>query len=159
MKKTTKLFALLLAAVMTLGTLVACGGGKTAITAEAFKTAAEAAGMTVEDALDSYSNVAFATDAKVATHPDGWKIVFLTMDNAENAHSYLNTMKSFIEGQKTGAGSSQTTIRDTWGYYSQTNGGMFSYVCQIDNTMLYVPGVYADSYKDAIQAVIKTLGY
>ena len=158
MKKLTRLTVLALVAVMLLASVVACGGKKEAITPEAFKTAAEAAGMTVEDASDVYTDSIF-TGALLATHPDGWKVVYLAIDTAENAHKYFDTMKTFVEGKKTGAGSSQTTVRDTWASYSQTNGGEFAYVGQIGASMIYVEPVYADSYKEAIQAFIKTIGY
>lgn len=158
MKKTTKILALLLVVAMMVGMLAACGGKKEAMTADAFKAAAEAAGMTVEDASATYTDDIF-TGAQLATHPDGWQVVFLEIDSAEHAHSYFGIMKSFIEGQKTGAGSSQTTDNGSYAMYSQTNGGMFAYTCQIGGTMVYVPAVFAETYKDAVQAFIKSINY
>ena len=157
-KNIMKALTLVLIAVLAFGMLAACGGKKEAMTAEAFKAAAEAAGLTVEDASDQYTDRIF-TGAQLATHADGWQVVFLTIDTAEHAHEYFGVMKKFIEDQKTGAGSSQTTDNGSYGMYSQTNGGMFAYTCQIGNTMIYIPPVSADSYKSAIQDFIKALNY
>ena len=158
MKKMNRILALSLVVVMAVSMLVACGGKREAITPDAFKTAAEAAGMTVENASDIYNDAIF-TDAQLATHPDGWQVVFLTIDTAEHAHEYFLIMKKFIEGQKTGAGSSQTTDKGSWAFYSQTNGGMFAYTSLVDNTMIYAAPAFADSYKDAMQAFIKSINY
>lgn len=147
----------LLVSLMLLGTAVACGGSnKTAITKADFVKAAQENGLTVEDANDTYTDAIF-TDAQLATHPDGWNIVFFTIDTPENAHAYFSTVKAYLESLKTGAGSAQTTERDTWGTYTQTNGGKFGYVTQIDGTMLYT---FADeAHKDAISAFAKSIGY
>ena len=157
MKKMTKILALMLVAVMLVGMLTACGK-REPITADAFKTAAEAAGMKVEDASDIYSDAIF-TNAQLATHPDGWQVVFLTIDSAEHAHEYFLIMKKFIEDKKTGAGSSQTTDNGSWAFYSQTNGGMFAYTSLVDNTMVYAAPAFADSYKAAMQDFIKSINY
>ena len=152
-----KILAWVLVAVFAFG-LIACGGSKQPITAEAFRTAAEAAGLKVEDASATYTDKIF-TGALLATHSDGWQVVFLTIDTPEHAHEYFGTMKRFIEDQKTGAGSSQIVDNGKYGMYSQTNGGMFAYTFQVGNTLLYVPPVYADSYKETIQAFLKTINY
>ena len=158
MKKMTKILALMLVAVMTVGLLAACGGKREPITEDAFKTAAEAAGMTVTDAHDIYTDSIF-TGAQLATHPDGWKVVFLTIDTAEHAHEYFLIMKKFIEDKKTGSGSSQTTDNGSWAFYSQTNGGMFAYTSLVGNTMVYVEPAFADTHKANIQAFIKSINY
>ena len=160
MKKMSKILAVMLVVVMTAGMLVACGGKKEAITADAFKTAAEAAGMTVADVhAQSPYDAAIFTGALCATHPDGWQVVFLEIDSAEHAHEYFLTMKKFIEDQKTGAGSSQTTDRGSWAFYSQTNGGMFAYTSLVGNTMIYAAPAFADTHKENIQAFIKSINY
>ena len=155
MKKLLTPVAVLLLAAMMITLLAGCGG-KTPITAADFTKAANDAGLSVDDMTDVYTDVIF-TGSKMATSSDGWNVVFFTIDTAENAKYYFAVCKSFMEGQKTGAGTAQTTERDNWASYSQTNGGKFMYVCYIDATMVYVD--VEDTYKAAVQEFVKGLGY
>ena len=153
-----KILAVVLAAVLCIG-LLGCGGGKKeAATADRFKEVAAECGMTVENAKDIYTDKIFV-DSYLATAPSGWQAVFFLIDTADNAHTYFDTMLAFVEGQKTGAGSAQTTKRDTWATYTQTNGGKFAYVSQIEGTMLYIAPTDADANKAAAEEFIKKLGY
>ena len=67
------------------------------------------------------------------------------------------TYQAVLTALKTGAGSAQTTERDTWGTYTQTNGGKFGYVTQIDGTILYA--FVDEAHKDAVSAFAKAIGY
>ena len=155
MKKLTKLTALALVAVMLLLAFAACGGKKEAVTADAFKTAAEAAGMTVEAGNEGDDS---QYTSMMAKHPDGWTVQFLQFDTLAHAQEYFPVIKKFIEDQKTGTGSSQTTSKDAYAFYSQTNGGMFAYTSRINDTFVYVAPA-AEAYKDAIKAFIDSIGY
>ena len=156
MKRIIVSAALLLLAAMTLSAFAGCASSKTAITAADFKAKAEAAGLTVEDMSDTYTDKIF-TGSQMAVSTDGWKVVFFTIDTEENAKAYYGTMKEFCVSQKTGAGTAQTTDRDTWGSYSQTNGGMFMYVGWIGSTMVYAS--VEEAHKAAVQEFVSGLGY
>ena len=152
MKKT---LTVLLAALMLIASMAACGSKKTALSAADFTAKAKEAGLSVEDASDIYTDDIF-TDALLAKGSD-FSIVYLGVDSEDHAKSYWSTCKTFMEGQKTGAGSSQTTDNDNYKMYSQSNGGRFMYACQIGATMVYVDE--DDTKKDAIKEVLKKLGY
>ncbi len=142
---------------MLLGSMVACGGSsKTAVTAADFIKAAQDNGMTVTDENANYTDEIF-TDVQSAVHPDGWTVMFLTIDTAEHAKEYFATCKAFVESQKTGTGSAQTTERDTWAMYKQTNGGKYGYVSQIDTTLIYA--FVDEAHKDAVTAFTGLIGY
>ena len=152
MKKT---LTVLLAVLMLIASMAACGSKKTALSAADFTAKAKEAGLSVEDASDIYTDDIF-TDALLAKGSD-FSIVYLGVDSEDHAKSYWSTCKTFMEGQKTGAGSSQTTDNDNYKMYSQSNGGRFMYACQIGATMVYVDE--DDTKKDAIKEVLKKLGY
>ena len=151
-----KVIAIILTAAMLILSLSACGGKKEALSAADFKTKAEAAGLTVTDASSTYTDAIF-TSAQAAKSPDGWYIIYLDVDTVENAQAYYYTCKTYMEGQKTGAGSAQTTDHDDYKMYSQSSGGRFMYCAQIADTFIYVDE--DDANKDAIKSVIKNLGY
>lgn len=151
-----RILALVLVILMAVSA-IACGK-KEPLTADAFKAAAQAAGLTVEDASETYNDKIF-TGAQLAKHADGWQIVFLTIDTVEHAHEYFGIMQKFVEDQKTGRGTAQITDHPNYAMYTHTNDGMFAYVCQIENTMLYIPSVNADACKEAITAFLKTINY
>lgn len=155
MKNTVKIIALVFAVVMTAAVFAGCGENKTAITSADFIKAAAENGMTVEDAREIYTDPIF-TDAQLAKK-DGWSIVFFTIKSAEDAKSYFGTMKDFIEGKKTGAGSSKTTERDSWASYSQLNDGRYMYTCYIGSTMVFVDT--DGTNKTAVEEFLKTIGY
>ena len=152
MKRT---LAILLCAVMMIASMAACGGKKTALSAADFTAKAKEAGLTVEDASDTYTDAIFK-EALLAKGSD-FSIVYLGIDTEENAKAYWATCKTFMEGKKTGAGSSQTTDNNNYKMYSQSNGGRFMYACQVGATMVYVDE--DNSKKDAIKEVLKKLGY
>ena len=156
MKKLTLPVVVVLPVAMLLPLMAGCGGGRTAISVADFVKAAEEKGLTVADTADTYTDEIFQS-SRMATSPDGWKVVFFDIDSAEHAKTYFDTCKSFMESKKTGAGTSQITQRDNYALYSQTNGGRFMYVCYVDDTMVYVD--VEDTHKSAVQDFVNSIGY
>lgn len=156
MKKMLAPVAILLLAVMIFSAFSGCTSPKTAITAADFKRIAEEKGLTVEDTTGTPEGEIFTGSLK-ASSADGWAVSFFTIDTAANAKDYFATCKSFMESLKTGAGTAQTTERENWSMYTQTNGGKFMYCCYIDTTMVYVN--VDEAHKTAVQEFVKALGY
>ncbi len=156
MKRFAKSTMFILIVILLVVSLAACGGKKAAVTADAFRKAAEDNGLTVTDASDVYTDEIF-TGSQIATSSDGWQVVFLTVDTAEHAKDYFGVCKKFMEGQKTGAGTAQTTERDTYGSYAQTNGGRYMYASFIEGTLVYVDA--DESAKRAVEEFVMKIGY
>ena len=98
-----KALAILVLAVMIAASMTACGK-KEALSVADFTAKAAEAGLTVEDASDTYNESIF-TDALLARKGSDFSIVYLAVDTEKHAQEYWYNCKSFIEGKKTGAGS------------------------------------------------------
>ena len=154
MKRITGITALVLAAVMIAAVFTGCSKVP-ARTSDFVKLCGEK-GLTVEDASDIYTSDIF-TDAQLATSPDGWQIVFLTVDTAEHAEEYFGTCKEYMENQKTGAGTAQTSYGSGYNIYWQVNGGRYMYGGQVGATFLFADE--DESFRSAIEEFVKALGY
>ena len=155
MKNTVKIVSLILVTAFVAAVFAGCFGKK-ALTADGFKKAAEENGLTVEDGSDIYSDAIF-TNAQLAKSPDGWYIVFLTVDSAEHAEEYFNTCKDYMVDQKTGAGTAQTSYGQGYNIYWQVNGGRYMYAGQVGSTFLYADE--AEDSRSGIEAFVKAIGY
>ena len=155
MKKT----AFFLTAIVTLMMLASCKASRTPINAEDFKTKAEAAEYTVQDALDQFP-AGVANDYLIAfkgTTAIDYQIEFADVPTVEQAVSAYQENRSKFEEQK-GSSSVQSSVSaGNYSYYKLASNGRYYVISRIENTFIYIDA--SVEYKDEIVEFLRNIGY
>ena len=109
MKKISSMLKICLCIVIAAAIAVsfaACGLSKEVTTADAFKTAAEGLGLTVEDTTGQYGDYGFLKSCTTAGSISGdtveWSVDFMELDSVADAQSSFTMNKSTFESASGG---------------------------------------------------------
>ena len=150
-------FLVLLVLIFTM--LPGCQMSRMPISANEFKTRAEAAGYFVQDALDQFPEGAAETYLIAFVGGDAieYQIEFAVTSTTEQAVSAYRQNRSDFEAQK-GSFSSDTSVSvGNYSYYKLTSNGKYSVISRIENTFIYVNA--PAEHKDAIVEFLNSIGY
>jgi|GEM_PF-590491 len=146
--------------IVTLLVLTSCQMSRTAISAEEFKTAAEAAGYTVQDSKDLLDSD-LISDFFIAYKEDGanidYQIEFLVLPDVNDAKATYEKNCSDFEAKKGNFSSYSSLSLGNYSVYTQTSGGRYFVVSRTDNTLVFVDA--DEKYKEEISEFLKTIGY
>jgi len=139
--------------------VVLCTGcfKKKAITTENFKSIVEEKGYATVDVTEQYASYGNVSEATVAESPDGFKIEFYVLEDGNAADGMYKINKSNFVEYEEGASTHSDVNMINYSSYSLTNDETYLYLCQVDNTFLYVR--VNSMYKSSAKSIIKDLGY
>lgn len=127
------------------------------LTAEEFSSIAERNNLNVVDVYEQFSEYNQITTANVAVSDDEWQVEHYTLKTKSDAQSMFHKNMELFEAEKTtGSKDSKIEIGNFIKYTLQTDS-LYMVVSRIDNTLLYAK--VPIEYKDAVNKVIKDLGY
>ena len=146
--------------IVTLLVLTSCQMSRTAITADEFKSKAEAAGFTIQDSKDQFED-GLVADYLIAFKGDvsaiDYKIEFLVLPTVDDAKVSYNQNQTAIEAKKGNFSSYSSLSLGNYSVYTQTSNGKYSIVSRTDNTLVYIDA--DEKYKGEISEFLKTIGY
>ena len=155
MKKLTILTVFLLTFFMLAG----CQTSRSAISAEEFKTKAEAAGYTVQDASSQYPDGQvdeYWIAVKLSDAID-YQIEFAVVPTAEQAKGAYEQNKADFESKKGNFTVHSTVSIGNYSYYYLTTSARFQVISRVDNTFIYIDA--EKEYKDEIENFLQSIGY
>ena len=158
MKKTGKLLAVLLAAVMLVSVAVlfsSCGKERTATTAENFTNTLQNDGFTVQDVTAETQGSEITDNIIVAKNSDELQIEAYFFKNSSDAVASFNQNKSNAESD--GSGTESSVSLGNYMRYKKTANDKVYLFSLIDNTMLYCVTDSANAEK--AEQIFETLGY
>jgi len=155
MKKATFLITAGIIMVM----LVGCQMSRTPIDSDTFKTEAEAAGYTVQNAVDQQSEEA-VIDYLIAIKGEesiDYQIEFAIVPTVEQAKSTYQENRSTFEAQKESAFAETSVAIGNYSSYKLSTGKRYYVISRIENTFIYIDA--SSEYKDEIATFLKNIGY
>ncbi len=157
MKKTSRIFALLLAVGLVTVMLASCS--KTPADLNTFKEISQKKGYSMVDALSQFTDTPQVKEAVISI-PDGkaFQIEFYVLDSSTFASTFYNNLSNVIEEQKGSIHSGSSFSGKNYAKRTITTGGRYSMVEYIENTLVYVPFTDA-SNKSAIEEFLKEMNY
>ena len=142
--------------VLLLFTLTGCGK-KNVATGEDFKSLFEEKGYTIYDVTSQFSSLGVIESATIAQSNNGYQVEFYVLKDQGEAVAMFNTNSATFETYKGNTSSGTTSSANNYSTYSLTSSGYYMYLCQVDNTLLYVK--IPDAYKNEVKKVVKQFGY
>lgn len=84
-----------------------------------------------------------------------YKVEFYEFDTVQNAQTFFEKMKTFMEREKGNNGITTSVNMKNFGHYSVKANGKYMYVAYVDNTVLYADGKSSDEteVKDLIDEI------
>ena len=138
--------------------LCACETSKTAVSADDFKSKAEASGLMTEDntaQFKDYDHVVSAiTAVKVENSSALWTTDFVVANSEDKAKGMFESNKEDFDKI---SGTSTSTSVGNYDTYERTGDGKYMYLCRVDKTLLYAN--VDEKYKDEFKAFAEKLGY
>ncbi len=132
---------------------------KEPLTSSSFEEQMTEAGYIVADCTEQYAEVDYIKKCYVALSDEEakYQIEWYEISDADTAVQFFNTQKTIFE-QSEGSTSATTSVNGTnSSKYTLSTNGTYKLLSRIENTVIYID---CDSdYKDAVQEVLKTLGY
>lgn len=130
---------------------------KVAITTEQFVAICEENNYETIDVSEQYSQFTQIQDATVARSGSDWQIEFYVLDTDVNAIAMFATNQSLFESYDTGSSTQSSVTMQNYSTFMLKTGGYYMYLCQVDNTLLYVR--VASQFENSVTALIDALGY
>lgn len=153
MKKKRLIFSMFACLMLALS-LAACAA-RTPVTAEAFKSAAEESGFTVEDKSSSAAGAQGIRTYYVCTNSGTNQAFYLGFDSKEDSYSFYNTVKEGIAGNDP---SVQTVVEsDSYCRYVCSVGDTVHTLVRIDSTFVYTTG--SSENKAELDDLLKKINY
>lgn len=155
---------LTLAAIAMILTIALCLTGcssRTALTADSFSEAITAAGYTVTDVTEEYSDYSEIVSARRASPSDGtgtgFDVLFFVYTDSESAGMLFDGAKALLE-ENAGSSRSYTSV-DLFNYqkYTISSGGSYNLLSRIDNTLIYIST--SSDRSASVKELIEQLGY
>ncbi|MCL1790858.1 MAG: hypothetical protein FWG40_05795 [Peptococcaceae bacterium] len=156
MKKVSVLLVVVTAIMLVL--LTGCQTSRTPLTANEFKTKAEAAGYDVQDAKSQFAE-GVVSDYLIAvkgTTAIDYQIEFAVVPTANQAIDSYHQNRTTFENKPGTATYTSANVGNYSNYYV-TKGGRYYVISRIDNTFIYIDA--SADYKDEIASFLKELGY
>jgi hypothetical protein len=150
--KKLRLFAILpLLAVLVF--CVACASRKEPISESEFKAIVEQAGYTTHDVSDQFSETPAISRYIVAIKGD-YQIDLIIGTSDSAAENMFNQLKTEDEQ---GGGTKSSSVSGNKGRYTVSTSSNYYFGSRIGNTLVYANE--ESQYKEAIQEIVKALGY
>lgn len=141
-----------LAAVCLLAfSLTGCGTTRESMTDMKFQNAAEKAGYEVMDSTEQFAAYDHIESASIAIKDNDYQVEFYTTSNSASAASMFQTSRASFETTKGSKTIERGKSGENYQSYSLLTNRQYMYVCQIDNTLVYVDGQLPRPMADAIE--------
>lgn len=131
---------------------------KTSITASDFYTTMSQKEYNVQDSSNQFSEYNYVKQAYIAgSKNNSYQIEFYELEDDSYATQFYNNNKSIFESSK-GTNSVESNVElKNYSKYTLSSNGKYMIVSRIDNTVIYVN--VDNNYKDAVNSLLKDLGY
>ena len=131
---------------------------KTSITASDFYTTMSQKEYNVQDSSNQFSEYNYVKQAYIAVSKNNsYQIEFYELEDDSYATQFYNNIKSIFESSK-GTNSVESNVElKNYSKYTLSSNGKYMIVSRIDNTVIYVN--VDNNYKDAVNSLLKDLGY
>lgn len=116
-----------------------------------FQNAAEKAGYEVMDSTEQFAAYDHIESASIAIKDNDYQVEFYTTSNSASAASMFQTSRASFETTKGSKTIERGKSGENYQSYSLLTNRQYMYVCQIDNTLVYVDGQLPRPMADAIK--------
>lgn len=154
-----KAASVLLAVAMLITALAGCGGEKTPVSPEEFRSQMEEAGLQVVDQTENAPEDSGMTTVLVALEENRYQVELYVFKDENSAKSLYDTTKNGLQSNYEDVSGKVETSRDSGSYSKytiQVDGGYVS-VARIGDTLVYAKGL--SEYKDDVRDAVEKLGY
>ena len=145
--------------ILMLCVLTGCKAKK-AVSAYEFKIKAESLNYTIVN--ETYTSIpssykSFLEDSVIARSTNGYRVEFYVFEDKHDAKECYKELKERYESYSANKTKKTKNSIGNFSSYSSTMNGYYTYICRVDNTMIYVRA--KASYKNDIKEFMKELGY
>ena len=150
-----RLFLISLLCFVILFSLTGCKS-KIALSTSDFKIKLESKNFNFTDITSVYDSSTIKK-ATLAKGDNEMEVIFFEVDSELDAKTVYDINKTSIENKKGDSTTSMSISVANYSFYKQISGGLFNYICRVDNTILYIN--VNDKYKNEAEGIIEELGY